>query len=70
VDEWQRRGVATALLGVLMGRRPPGVERIVTVVSADNEASLAMLRRLGHAEVGPTESGIRHVVVELPAAAA
>ena len=53
VDAWHGRGVATALLGVLLQHRPPGVERLVTVVSADNEASLAMLRRLGEAEIGP-----------------
>ena len=40
VDGWHGRGVATALLDVLMRRRPAGVERIVTVVKADN-------RRLG-----------------------
>lgn len=66
VDEWQGRGVATALLEVLMRQRPPGVERIVTVINASNAASLAMLRRLGEVEVGQSESGTRRVVVELP----
>ena len=40
VDEWQGRGVATALLEILMRQRPPGVERIVTVINAGNSASL------------------------------
>jgi RimJ/RimL family protein N-acetyltransferase len=66
VDDWQGRGVATALLDVLMRHRPPGVQRIDTVVNAGNRASLAMLRRLGEVEVGPTESGAERVVVELP----
>lgn len=70
VDEWQRRGVATALLEVLMRQRPPGVERIVTVINASNAASLAMLRRLGEVEVSQPESGTRRVVVELARAAA
>jgi hypothetical protein len=60
--------VATALLSVLMTRRPPGVERIITVVSADNEASLAMLRRLGDVEVSEASSDALGVVVELPGA--
>jgi hypothetical protein len=41
------------------------VERIKTVVSAGNLASLAMLQRLGEAEVGEPESGVQRVVVEL-----
>lgn len=69
VDEQQGRGVATALLEVLMRRRPKGVERIDTVINASNAASLAMLRRLGEVEVSETESGTQHVVVELPGAA-
>lgn len=65
VDDWHGRGVATALLQVLMRHRPEGVERIKTVVSAGNLASLAMLRRLGEAEVGEPEAGVQRVVVEL-----
>lgn len=66
VDDWHGRGVATALLEVLMRHRPPGVERIVTVINASNRASLAMLRRLGEVEVSQPQSGVRHVVVDLP----
>jgi RimJ/RimL family protein N-acetyltransferase len=69
VDDWQGRGVATALLEVLMRQRPEGVQRIVTVIDADNGASLAMLRRLGEVAVSEPESGTLHVVVELPAPA-
>lgn len=65
VDEWQGRGVATALLEVLMRERPKGVQRIITEVSAGNEASLAMLRRLGEVHVSPAGPVALHVVVDL-----
>ena len=68
LDEWQGRGVATALLDELVRqRRPEGVTRIVTTVAADNEASLAMLRRLGETTVEPAGINRLDVVVELPA---
>ena len=68
VDEYQGRGVATALLGELVRQRPEGVERIVTEVARDNEASLAMLRRLGPTEVSPRGPNRLRVTVELPPA--
>lgn len=46
-DEWQGRGIATALLRILVARRPEGVVRLLTMVNEDNKASLAMLKRLG-----------------------
>lgn len=64
-DEWQGRGVATVLLEVLMGRRPAGVDRIVTEVLQDNPASLAMLRRLGRVSLEDEGNGVYGVVVEL-----
>ncbi len=64
-DEWQGRGVATALLRVLMRRRPAGVTRIVTEVGSGNEASFAMLRRLGEVHVSPAGPGSMDVEVEL-----
>lgn len=66
VDDWHGRGVATALLDVLMRHRPQGVERLVTAINATNRASLAMLRRLGQAVAGEPESGVQMVVVDLP----
>ncbi|MDP3968765.1 MAG: GNAT family N-acetyltransferase [Nocardioides sp.] len=69
VDDWHGRGVATALLEVLMQHRPKGVERIVTVINASNHASLAMLRRLGEVEVSQPESGVQFVVIDLPGSA-
>lgn len=64
-DAWQGRGVATALLEVLMRRRPAGVDRIVTEVFSDNRASVSMLRHLGHATVEDLGSGVSEVVVDL-----
>lgn len=65
-DEWHGRGVATALLEVLMRHRPVGVDRILTEVFSDNPASLAMLRRLGPTTVVDLGSGVSEVEVELP----
>lgn len=64
-DAWQGRGVASALLEVLMRERPVGVDRIVTEVFNDNRASLLMLCRLGHATVEDLGSGVSEVVVDL-----
>lgn len=64
-DAWQGRGVATALLEVLMRHRVAGVDRIVTEVFSDNRASVSMLCRLGDATVVDLGSGVSEVVVEL-----
>lgn len=69
-DEWHGRGVATALLEVLMRHRPEGVTHLVTEVLSDNPASLAMLRRLGPTTVVDLGSGVSEVDVELAALAA
>lgn len=69
LDEWHGRGVATALLAELVRERPRGVTRVVTTVAEDNEASLAMLRRLGPTTVTPDGSNRLEVVVGLEAAA-
>jgi ribosomal protein S18 acetylase RimI-like enzyme len=65
LDEWQGRGIATALVDELMRRRPAGVTQIATTVAADNPASLAMLRRLGPTTETPGESPRLEVVVDL-----
>lgn len=46
-DDWQGRGVGSALARALVAHRPLGVTRLATVVAADNRASLATLARLG-----------------------
>lgn len=65
LDEWQGRGVATALLEELVRQRPVGVTRVVTTVAADNRPSLAMLRRLGKTTAVPAGIDRLDVVVEL-----
>ena len=64
-DDWQGRGVATALLEVLMRHRPEGVTHLLTEVAADNPASMAMLRRLGPVRTYDTTMGILDVEVDL-----
>lgn len=65
-DDYQGRGVASALLAQLVEQRPVGVERIVTEVAADNPASLAMLRRLGPTSAAGAGINRLQVSVELP----
>lgn len=67
-DSWQGRGIASALLEVLVRHRPEGVVRLVTEVQIDNAASLAMLRRLGPTEVESNGHGAYDVEVWLDAA--
>jgi RimJ/RimL family protein N-acetyltransferase len=48
VDDWQRRGVATALLAALTDRaRREGVRRFVAIVSEENLPVIGMLERAG-----------------------
>lgn len=67
-DDWQGRGVGTALGSALMQRRPAAVKRLRTVVEADNRASLALLARAGRMSPGPAHLGVLDVTVELAAA--
>ena len=68
VDDWQGRGVGTALVSALMQRRPAAVTRLRTLVAADNRASLALLAGAGRVSSGLPERGVLDVTVELPAA--
>ena len=65
LDEWQGRGVATALLDELMRQRPVGVTELITTITADNKPSLAMLRRLGKTTVTPAGINRLDVTVDL-----
>jgi len=67
-DAWHGRGVATTLLEVLRRRRPVGVDRIITEVFDDNDASLRLLSRLGKTSVEELGSGVSQVVVDLETA--
>lgn len=64
-DDWQGRGVASALLPVLMAQRPAGVTRILTEVATDNPASLAVLRSIGPMRRHAGDPGVWDVEVEL-----
>ncbi len=64
-DDWQGRGVGSALARALVAHRPLGVTRLVTVVAADNQASLATLAGLGATERVLTD-GVYDVTVTLP----
>lgn len=66
LDEWQGRGVASALLEQLMRERPRGVTALETTVAAGNPAALAMLRRLGPTTVTDADGSSLDVRVDLP----
>ncbi len=65
IDDWQGRGVGTALLSALMERRPAAVTRLCTVVEAGNRASLALLAGAGRMSLGLPERGVLNVTVDL-----
>jgi len=67
-DDWQGRGVGTALRSALLARRPAAVRRLRTVVDADNRASLALLAGAGRMSARPASPGVLDVTVELTAA--
>jgi RimJ/RimL family protein N-acetyltransferase len=73
VDDWQGRGLGTELLAQLSGRaRAAGIRRFTALVSADNAAMTALLRRLCadpvHREHGTVEWEITLVPSESPCA--
>jgi RimJ/RimL family protein N-acetyltransferase len=67
VDEWQRRGVATALLSALSVRaRDNGVERFRAYVSSDNAVVLDALERVGATLPEGGEAGELEFNVDVP----
>jgi RimJ/RimL family protein N-acetyltransferase len=67
-DDWQGRGVGTALARALLRRRPSAVRRLSTEVDAGNRASLALLARAGRMSSNVPVRGVVDVTVELAAA--
>jgi RimJ/RimL family protein N-acetyltransferase len=67
-DDWQGRGVGTALVAALLWRRPAAVRRLRTSVDAENRASLALLAGAGRLSSGQPHLGIVDVTVDLAAA--
>ena len=68
-DDWQERGVGTALVSTLLEWRPAPVIRLRTVVQADNRRSLALLAGAGRLSASLPERGILDVTVDLAAPA-
>jgi GNAT superfamily N-acetyltransferase len=67
VDDWQGRGLGTALLGELADRaRAEGVRRFTALVLAENRNMLGMLGELGAARVVDREQGTVELAVDLP----
>ncbi|MCA0436424.1 MAG: GNAT family N-acetyltransferase [Austwickia sp.] len=53
-DAWQGRGIASALVPRLVAARPAGVTHLLTEISTDNAASLALARHAGTLRIHPT----------------
>jgi len=69
VDNWQGRGVGTALLEALAVRgREEGVERFTASVLARNSTMLELLRQLGDTTVLDRAGAVVDLQIELPEA--
>ena len=67
VDDWQGRGVGTALLELLAERaRAEGVVRFTALLLAENRRMLKLLEALGPVRVVDRQSGTVEVEAELP----
>jgi GNAT superfamily N-acetyltransferase len=66
VDDWQGRGLATALLEALVARaREEGVDRFAAPILADNAAAIAAFERLGDTTVNRSGPEVE-LLIELP----
>ena len=66
IDDWQGRGVGSALLDCLSERaREDGVEVFTAAVLAENRASADILRRLGSTTTHPAGAGLMELEIEL-----
>lgn len=61
VDDWQRRGIGTALAHLLAAHRPDGVTTIRTMISSSNAAALALAQRMGRVEIRSAGTGVNEV---------
>jgi GNAT superfamily N-acetyltransferase len=67
VDDWQRRGLGTALTVLLADRaREEGIERFTALLLASNAAMMGLLRSLGPVRVVSTDGPVVEVEVDLP----
>ena len=67
VDDWQGRGLGTALLHDLAARaREEGIERFSGSVLAENEPVIELLRRLGDVRTTGRDHGVVELMIDLP----
>lgn len=64
-EEFQGRGIATALNEVLIARRPQGVTHLVCAISSDNSIALKVMKRSGPHEIRLLGSGVYEVRISL-----
>lgn len=69
IDDWQGRGLGTALCNLIAERaREEGVRRFTALLLADNQQMLDVLASLGPAEVVSRDAGTIEVAVAIPEA--
>jgi GNAT superfamily N-acetyltransferase len=67
VDDWQGRGLATALLHDLSARaRQEGISQFSASVLAHNEEALDLFRHVADARVTGTDGGIVELIMDIP----
>ncbi len=67
VDDWQGRGLASALLHDLAARaREEGIERFSASVLAENEAIMKLFRGFGEVQVTGSDQGVVELLMDLP----
>jgi GNAT superfamily N-acetyltransferase len=66
-DDWQGRGLATALLDDLSARaRQTGISQFSASVLAHNEEALDLFRQVADARVTGTDHGIVELIMDIP----
>jgi RimJ/RimL family protein N-acetyltransferase len=67
VDEMQRRGLGSALLGLLAQvAREHGIQTFVLIVLPDNQGLLRLLRKLGWIHHARLQGGVYEITFDLP----
>jgi RimJ/RimL family protein N-acetyltransferase len=67
-DDWQGRGLGTALTSLLAGRAlDEGIDRFTALLLAENKEMIALLESVGHVTVTGRDSGTLEVEVPLEA---
>jgi len=69
IDEWQGRGLGTALCNLIAERaREEGINRFTALLLAENRQMLDVLASLGPAEVISRDTGTIDIAVDIPEA--